>query len=338
MTSATLISLRDAFGELILKFGADNPRIVVLDADLSQSTRTAAFRERYPERYLNVGIAEQNMVSVAAGIALGGGLPLVNTFAAFLTRRAADQIAISVAFPSLDVKFFGFHAGVNLGEDGATQQSVEDLGIMQAIPGIRVYSPCDARDLDWAMHRAFSIRGPTYVRLARFPSPAELGAENSRGGFRVLRKSEGPVVLTTGTLATEVLEVAEKLATEDVDLAVIGVRQIKPLDQELADMIEQRPPYLAVVEEHNIHGGLADAASALLDGRRVPHVIERIGITDRFGESGPPRALLEYLGLAGDPLVARLRNWYQRCPPSGVASYDDARPAPLSPVTRERHM
>ena len=324
MTSATLVSLRDAFGEIIVKFGVDNPRIVVLDADLSQSTRTAAFRDRHPDRYVNVGIAEQNMVSVAAGIALAGGLPLVNTFAAFLTRRAADQIAISVAFPGLNVKFFGFHAGVNLGEDGATQQSVEDLGIMQAIPGIRIYSPCDARDLEWAMQQVVSRQGPTYVRLARFPSPAELGAESSLSGFRVLRRSDGPVVLTTGTLAAEVLETAEKLASEDVDLSVIGVCQIKPLAQELADMLELRSPYFAVVEEHNIHGGLADAVSALLDKRRVPHVIERIGIADRFGESGPPRALLEYLGLAGGPLASRLRDWHQSCATSATGHSDEA--------------
>lgn len=312
MTSATMISLRDALGDIIVKLGAEHPRIVVLDADLSQSTRTAAFRDAYPDRYLNVGIAEQNMVSLAAGIALAGGLPFVNTFAAFLTRRAADQIAMSVAFPKLDVKFFGFHAGVNLGEDGATQQSVEDLGIMQAIPGIRVYSPCDARDLEWSLDQALSHPGPTYVRLARFPSPAELGAESSSNGFRVLRRSDGPVVLTTGTLAAEVLEAAAKLATKDAGPAVIGVRQIKPLAPELADILGERSLHLAVVEEHNLHGGLADAVSALLDNRRVPHLIERIAIPDRFGESGPPRALLEYLGLAGEPLVSRLREWQQR--------------------------
>jgi len=309
MNADSKVSLRDAFGEIVMQLAVDDPRLIVLDADLSQSTRTAVFRDKYPDRYLNVGIAEQNMVSVAAGIALGGGVPLVNTFAAFLTRRAADQIAMSVAYPNLDVKFFGFHAGVNLGEDGATQQSVEDLGIMRVIPGIRVYSPCDARDLSWSMRKAINSHGPTYVRLARFPSPAVLGAEDSTLGFRVLRRGEGSIVLTTGTLASEVLDAAEHLAGEGVELTVIGVRQIKPLELELVEQLGVRAASFAVVEEHNVHGGLADAASELLDRCNVPHRIERIGIPDRFGESGSPRALLEHLGLAGDALISRLQQW-----------------------------
>ncbi len=310
MSAGSTISLRDAFGEIVMKLAVDDKRLVVLDADLSQSTRTAAFRDQYPDRYLNVGIAEQNMVSVAAGIALGGGVPLVNTFAAFLTRRAADQIAMSVAYPNLDVKLFGFHAGVNLGEDGATQQSVEDLGIMRVIPGIRVYSPCDARDLRWSMREAIDSHGPTYVRLARFPSPAELGSEDSTLGFRVLRRSGGSVVLTTGTLASEVIDAVNSLAADGIELTVIGVRQIKPIELELVEQLGAHAANFAVVEEHNVHGGLADAASELLDRCNLPHRIERIGIPDRFGESGSPRALLEHLGLAGHPLISRLRQWY----------------------------
>ena len=271
MTEQSTISLRDAFGQILMRLAEEEARLVVLDADLSQSTRTSAYRQKYPSRYLNVGIAEQNMVSVAAGIALAGGVPLVCTFAAFLTRRAADQIAISVAFPKLNVKFFGFHAGVNLGEDGATQQSVEDLAIMQAIPGIRVYSPCDARDLEWAVADAMAHHGPTYVRLARFPSPVRLGAEDSTGGFRFLRRATGPVVVTTGTLASEVLGAAEALATEGRELSVVGVRQVKPLAPDLVTALGPGPLSLAVAEEHNVHGGLADAGQrAARQPSRVP--------------------------------------------------------------------
>jgi transketolase len=165
------VALRDVYGAALPEFGHRYPTLAVLDADLATSTRTAAFRKEFPDRHLNVGIAEQNMVGMAAGIALAGGMPAVNTFAAFLSRRAADQIAISVAYPNLNVKFFGFHAGISLGEDGATQQAVEDLGIMQAIPNIRVYAPLDAVDLRAVMEEVFSTSGPTYVRLARFPSP-----------------------------------------------------------------------------------------------------------------------------------------------------------------------
>lgn len=311
MTEQAQVSLRDAFGQILMRFAAEDPRIVVLDADLSQSTRTAAFARQYPDRYLNVGIAEQNMVSVAAGIALAGGLPLVNTFAAFLTRRAADQIAMSVAYPELNVKFFGFHAGVNLGEDGASQQSVEDLAIMQAIPGIRVYSPCDAQDLEWSMGQAFAQDGPTYIRLARFPSPARLGPDGSQLGFRVLTRGNGPVVLSTGTLCAEVVDAVGKLATDGAEATVIGVTQVKPLAVELVNELGEPPVRIAVVEEHNIHGGLAEAVSVLLDRHDVAHSIERIGVPDRFGESGPPRALLEHLGLAGEALAARLKKWHQ---------------------------
>lgn len=309
MSSSDMVSLRDAYGELLLELAEADDRIVVLDADLAQSTRTAAFKARHPDRYINVGIAEQNMVSLAAGIALGKAIPFVNTFAAFLTRRAADQIALSVAYPELDVKFFGFHAGVNLGEDGATQQSVEDLGIMQAIPGIRVYSPLDATDLAWCMRHALATSGPTYVRLARFPSPRRLGEGTSTAGYRILREGPGPMVVTTGTIAAEVLEVVDKLASDGTRITLVGVRQIKPLDAALANALAPFAGSLAVVEEHNIHGGLADALSAALDHADVAHRIERIGIPDRFGESGPPGALLEHLQLAGKPLLKRIATW-----------------------------
>ena len=309
MMPTDAISLRDAYGELLLELAAADDRIVVLDADLAQSTRTAAFKARHPERYVNVGIAEQNMVSFAAGIALAKGIPFVNTFAAFLTRRAADQIALSVAYPELDVKFFGFHAGVNLGEDGATQQSVEDLGIMQAIPGIRVYAPVDAIDLDWCMRAALATPGPTYIRLARFPSPRQLGEAVESAGYRYLRTGSGPVVLTTGTIAAEVLQAVDQLVVESEPVAVIGVRQIKPIDPHLAATLAPVAEHLAVVEEHNVHGGLADALSTALDAAGLVHRIERIGVPDRFGESGAPRALLEHLGLAGDPLRERLQKW-----------------------------
>jgi transketolase len=168
-TKAGHVSLRDVFGEQIVSLGARDERIMMLDADLATSTRTGKFRDAYPRRHINVGIAEQNMVGIAAGLALGGYVPFVNTFAAFLTRRACDQIAISVAYPKLNVKLFGFHAGINLGEDGATQQAVEDLAIMHAIPGIRVYVPIDGNDLARAMNEVVDLDGPTYVRLSRFP-------------------------------------------------------------------------------------------------------------------------------------------------------------------------
>ena len=203
------------------------------------------------------------MVGMAAGMALAGAMPVVNTFAAFLTRRAADQIAISVAYPGLNVKLFGFHAGISLGEDGATQQAVEDLGIMQAIPDIRVYSPLDADDLRETMTEVFEIEGPTYVRLARFPSEQVTQNGHQRGdGYHVLRTGTRGTVVATGTITADVLEAAEMLARDDIDLTVIGVSRIKPLAPALGDLLADGR--LAVVEEHSIRGGLADAVSSML--------------------------------------------------------------------------
>jgi transketolase len=306
------VSLRDVFGQQIVEVGARNPNLVILDADLATSTRTEKFRKKYPERHLNVGIAEQNMVGIAAGIALCGGMPFVNTFAAFLTRRACDQIAISVAYPRLNVKFFGFHSGINLGEDGATQQAVEDVGIMQAIPGIRVYAPIDANELLRAINEVVQYVGPTYIRLSRFPSPlltpAVRGPDERVSDYTILREGKHLLLFTTGTVAGKALAAVTELEKENLSIKVIGVTRIKPLADNIADLIAQASTVpIAVVEEHNIHGGLSDALSALLDEKKQLHQVTRIGIQDRFGESGDPEALLEAFGLAGEPLIKRLR-------------------------------
>ncbi len=321
MTSGTLVSLRDAYGELLPELGREEPRLVVLDADLSTSTRTGKFRQAFPERTLNVGIAEQNMVGVAAGVALAGGIPFVHTFASFLTRRAADQIAISVAYPRLNVKFFGFHAGVNLGEDGATQQAVEDVGIMQAIPGIRVYAPVDADDLVATVREVMRTAGPTYVRLSRFPSPI-LGQDDSTAApaVKALRSGGQILVIVTGTLAAEVVAAADALKAQGISVRVVGVSRIKPLDPSIAALVSAWGPRpVAVAEEHNIHGGLADALSSVLDEAGVPHRLHRFGVPDRFGESGPPRELLESLGLGSRALAERI---------AAIVSQQPAQPDP----------
>lgn len=311
------VSQRDVFGEQILSLGARDERIMMLDADLASSTRTAKFRAAYPGRHFNVGIAEQNMVGMAAGLAIGGFIPFVNTFASFLTRRACDQIAISVAYPRLNVKFFGFHSGINLGEDGATQQSVEDLAIMQAIPGIRVYAPIDGNDLARAMAEVVEVGGPTYVRLARFPSPqltpSPPGGDGRVADYHLLQDGSDLTVLTTGTLAAKVLDATRKLKDQGIAAKVIGITRLKPLAEGVADLVAKagaKP--VAVVEEHSIHGGLADMVSCLLDRKHIPHCLNRIGIADRFGESGAPDALLEAFGLAGEPLQQALSSLVRR--------------------------
>ncbi len=304
------ISLRDAYARIALSIGEHRSDVMMLDADLSKSTKTASFADNWPERHMNIGIAEQNMVGIAAGLATMNKIPFVNTFAAFLTRRACDQIAISVAYPKLNVKFFGFHGGINLGEDGATQQAVEDIAIMRAIPNIQVYSPIDANDLAWVTEDILAHDGPTYVRLSRFPSPTLLAPEQrpqaETPAFRIMRDGSDLTVITTGTLTAKVLAAAEVLEQVGLSTRVIAVTRIKPLGASLADALSQWSAPVAVVEEHSIHGGLADAVGYLLDEHRQPHLLHRVGISDRFGESGHPDALMEAFGLAGTPLVNRL--------------------------------
>ena len=306
------VSLRDVFGDAIMALGARDPRILMLDADLASSTRTMKFKATYPDRHYNFGIAEQNMVGAAAGFAIAGYIPFVNTFASFLSRRACDQIAVSVAYPKLNVKFFGFHGGINLGEDGATQQAVEDLAIMQGIPGIRCYAPIDGNDLARVMNEVADVDGPTYVRLSRFPSPlvtpAVASASERAAACRVLTEGKDLLVFTTSTLAAKVIEAADALKAEGIGIRLIGITRLKPLGDEIAAEAKAfAGKSIAVVEEHAMHGGLADGLSALLDGAGIAHRIERIGVPDRFGESGHPDALLEAFGLAGAPLRARLK-------------------------------
>ncbi len=328
------LSLRDAFAKVAEAIGKDDERLIMLDADLSKSTKTAAFARQFPQRAFNIGIAEQNMVGIAAGFATMGFTPFVNTFASFLTRRACDQIAISVAYPRLNVKFFGFHGGINLGEDGATQQSVEDFSIMRGIPNISVYSPICPNDLVLIVRHILAHDGPSYVRLARFPSPVLVPAEKQvpeYSGYRVFAPGSGPdcqdrrpdlVILTTGTLTASILQLQEQLFREqNLAASIIAVSQLKPFPQgalrEILGLLAAQPASassvpLVSVEEHSIHGGLADAASASLDQSGTAHHIHRIGINDRFGESGAPRELLEFFGLAGEPLRKKLLSICQK--------------------------
>lgn len=306
----SLVSLRDAYAVAVMSVGEKHEDVYLLDADLSKSTKTASFASKYPKRHLNIGIAEQNMVGISAGLATMGFVPFVNTFAAFLTRRACDQIAMSVAYPKLNVKFFGFHGGINLGEDGATQQAVEDIAIMRSIPNIRVYSPIDANDLSWVIEEILAYDGPTYVRLSRFPSPTLLSPRSkphsTRPPYRVLKEGEDLTIFSTGTLTAKVMDAVDVLAEQGIHARVVAITCIKPLANELADAIKSWQGPIAVVEEHSVHGGLADSIGSLLDNNNHPHLLHRIGIEDRFGESGHPDALMEAFELAGNPLVNRL--------------------------------
>ncbi len=308
-----LVALRDVFGQSILELGEKNSKLFMLDADLASSTRTMAFGKRFPDRHLNVGIAEQNMVGIAAGLSLRGYIPFVNTFASFLTRRACDQIAISVAYPQMNVKFFGFHGGINLGEDGATQQAVEDIAIMQAIAGIRVYSPVDGHDLKRVMHEVMDIKGPTYVRLSRFPSAVFTDKPSSNPekieDFIQIHDGEDILIFTTGTLSSHALDAVKKLSDRGVSAKLIAITRLKPLGESLIDLIKQSSDIpMAVIEEHSVYGGLAAGLSERLDAYGILHCFHRIAIQDRFGESGEPNALLEAFGLAGKNLEDRLYN------------------------------
>ncbi len=298
---------RLAYGEALAKLGAENDKIVVLDADLSHSTMTCKFAEKFPHRFFNAGIAEANMVSMSAGISTTGLIPFCSSFAIFGSGRAYEQIRNSVAHAHFNVKIATSHAGITLGEDGGSHQAFEDLALMRVIPGMTVIVPCDANETERAVRAAAEMNGPVYLRLARLPSPVfEQEMPFEIGKANVLRAGKDLAVFTCGLMVSKVLEAAEQLAAEGIDLAVINVHTIKPLDSECVLHWANQCGKVMVVEEHSVIGGLGDAVGSALLGKGS-FAFEKVGINDRFGQSGTPDALLEEYGLSTSCVAQRIR-------------------------------
>jgi len=298
------IATRDAYGNALVELGKEYPGLVVLDADLAKSTKTADFARVFPERFFDMGIAEQNMMGTAAGLALAGKIPCASTFAVFATGRAFDQIRNTIAYPGLNVKIIATHAGITVGEDGASHQSVEDIALMRVLPNMNVIVPADATETGKAVAAAVAHEGPVYIRLGR-PAVPVLFDENYQfrlGRAEILRRGPDAAVFATGIMVSEALKAAETLAGRGVDVTVVNIHTIKPLDVETISSLAAKTGAVVTAEEHSIIGGLGSAVAEAL-AERCPVPLVRVGIRDRFGESGKPGELLEAFGLTAPHIV-----------------------------------
>lgn len=291
---------RRAYGEALIELAKCDPRVVVLDADLAHATFTTLFRDAFPERHYNMGIAEANMVDAAAGMSGTGLVPFCSTFAIFGTGRVYEQIRNCIAYPQLNVKLAMTHAGISVGEDGGSHQSVEDIALMRVIPNMTVICPADANETHDAVFAAAELNGPVYIRLARAETPVfedELKKPFQLGRANVLREGKDAVIFSYGIMVNESLKAADMLAGNGVSAAVVNVHTIKPLDTACVLEYAAQCRNVFVAEEHSVIGGLGEAiAAALLEGG-VHARFTRIGVQDRFGQSGKPAELLREYGL-----------------------------------------
>ena len=308
-----MIATREAYGRVLVELGKRYRDLVVLDADLSKSTKTSEFAKHYPERFFNMGIAEQNLMGTAAGFALAGKIPCASTFAVFAVGRAFDQVRNSIAYPALNVKIVASHAGITVGEDGASHQSVEDISLMRSLPNMTVIVPADATETARAVEAAVEYRGPVYIRLGRPAVPVLFGAdyEFRIGRAAVLREGEDAVIFATGIMVYESLKAAVLLAEEGTETAVVNVSTIKPLDEQTVINWARKAGAVVTAEEHSIYGGLGSAVAEVL-GENCPVPLERVGIRDRFGESGSPDKLLEAFGLTAPHIAQAVRRVRER--------------------------
>lgn len=298
MDNTRKIATRQSFGEKILELGKENENIVVLDADLSQATKTNIFAKEIPERFFDMGIAEQDMIATASGLATCGKIPFVASFAIFVTGRGYDQIRNSVCYPNLNVKIVGSHSGITVGEDGATHQMLEDITLMRSLPNMRIICPSDDIQTKWAVEEATKIQGPVYLRLNRLATPI-IYEENTQFEFgKAVVHGEGTdcTIFATGDMVSVALRVQKKLMEFEKNVRVVDIHTIKPIDKETIIKCAKETKNLISIEDHNIIGGLGTAISEVLTDE-YPVKLKRIGMNDCFGKSGKAQELLDYFGL-----------------------------------------
>lgn len=300
---------REAYGKALAQLAKTNENIVVLDADLSKSTKTADFKEVCPERFFNMGIAEANMMGVAAGLSTCGKIPFVSTFAMFAAGRAFEQIRNSICYPKLNVKVCATHAGLTVGEDGASHQAIEDLALMRSIPNMTVICPSDDVETDAAIRAIAEFEGPCYVRLGRLPVNTINDSKTYEfkiGKGVTLREGNDVTIVATGIMVDTALEAYEILAKEGINARVINIHTLKPLDTELLVKAAQETKAIVTVEEHSIIGGLGSAVSEALS-EECPVPVLKVGVNDVFGESGKPDELLKKYGLTAEAVVEKVK-------------------------------
>ena len=311
MSEVKKIATRESYGNGLVELGAEYEHLVVLDADLAAATKTGIFKKAYPERHIDCGIAECNMAGIAAGLAASGKIPFMSTFAMFAAGRAFEQVRNSIGYPHLNVKIGATHAGISVGEDGASHQCNEDIALMRTIPGMVVINPSDDVEAKAALRAAVEHEGPVYLRFGRLAVPVI----NDRPDYKfelgkgvVLREGKDVTITASGLPVSACLEAAEKLAADGIDAKVINIHTIKPLDEELVVAAAKETGKVVTVEEHSVIGGLGSAVCDCLS-EKAPTKVMKIGINDVFGESGPAVALLAKYGLDADSIYQKVKNF-----------------------------
>lgn len=305
MDCENLKATRQSYGEKLAELGEKNKDIIVLDADLSAATKTSIFAKKFPERFFDMGIAEQDMISTAAGLATFGKTVFASSFAMFACGRSYDQIRNSVAHPKLNVKICASHAGITVGEDGATHQMLEDLGMMRGLPNMTVMCTSDDRETKWAVEEISKMDGPVYLRLCRLNTPQIYGEEqNFKIGKGVqIGNGTDATVFATGVVVPEAIKAKEELEKQGINIRVVDIHTIKPIDKKLIIKCAKETKKLVSIEDHNIIGGLGSAISEVLT-EEYPAKLIRMGMKDRFGKSGPAKELLKYFGLTSEDIIA----------------------------------
>jgi len=305
MADVKKIATRDSYGNALKELGAQYDNLVVLDADLAGATKTGTFLKAYPDRHFDCGIAEANMICVAAGMSTTGLVPFASTFAMFAAGRAFEQVRNSIGYPHLNVKIGATHGGISVGEDGASHQCCEDFALMRTIPGMVVMSPSDDVEAKAMVKAAYEHVGPVYIRFGRAAVPVihEEGAPFQIGKGEILRDGKDVAIIANGLLVAEALTAAEELKEAGIDAMVINMGTIKPLDEELVLAAAKKCGKVITAEEHSVIGGLGEAVCGLLS-EKLPTPVKRIGVNDEFGHSGPAAALLKQFGLCSENIVA----------------------------------
>lgn len=297
---------RQSYGEALVELGKENEKVVVLDADLATATKTIEFAKEFPQKFFDIGIAEADMIGTAAGMATCGKIPYASTFAVFATGRAYDQIRSSVCYPNLNVKICATHAGVTVGEDGATHQMLEDLSLMRVLPNMKVFCPSDDIQTKWLIKEISKINGPCYVRLCRMAT-SEIYDENQKFEIgKMIQIGEGTdaAIFATGVTVSEAIKAQKELKEKGIDVRVVDVHTIKPLDKEMIIKCAKETKRLISIEDHSIIGGLGSAIAEVLT-EKLPTKLERMGVNDTFGKSGKAEELLKYFKIDSSSIVEK---------------------------------
>ena len=311
MSEVKKVATRQSYGEALIELGKEHENLVVLDADLAAATQTGKFKAVFPERHIDCGIAESNMMGIAAGLATTGKVPFASTFAMFAAGRAFEQVRNSIGYPHLNVKIGATHAGISVGEDGATHQCNEDIALMRTIPGRTVINPADDIEAKAAVKAAYEMDGPVYLRFGRLAVPVINDNPDYKfeiGKGVVLKEGKDVAIVATGLCVNSALEAAEKLAADGIDAMIVNIHTIKPIDEELIVEAAKKCGKVVTVEEHSVIGGLGSAVCDVLS-EKLPTPVKKIGVYDVFGESGPAVKLLEKYKLDGQGVYEQVSAW-----------------------------